>query len=558
MSTITRSTSSNQQHTTTTTTILSDEQTEIINSDCIVGQNLRILAFAGTGKTKTLLEYTNARVTTRFLYLAFNRSVATEAVEKFGRHVECRTLHSLAFGAIGWQYTRVKDKFAENGFDYLNIAKVLRITPHGVGLIFVKLIVTTVLNYLQSTDESLLDCHMSHEFVDACVSAGMAKHILKIDCVRHAKEIVKRMNDVNDTSVPMIHDGYLKLYQLSYPDWSQKWNCILIDEAQDTSGPGVALANMQKNVSLILCGDPHQQIYAFRGALNAMDRMTVEKTMYLSNSFRFGQQISQIVNSLLWNKKKEAKKVVGTKSGDSVLTQLPSHIDKFVFIARKNVSLFDKAFSVMKRKKVAFLSGIRSYNTIGLWNMYYLSRNNIDRVHDAFLASFGSFARFTKYIKDTKDPEYKNAYDLVCKYWKEFPNLLKSLITNAEANEANEDYDVLFSTVHKAKGMEWDNVVLASDFFEEEDEQAANEEDDDDVMIAVKPEVKSEVKSEGGGTVQVKSEEQLRKEEKNTEETNVLYVALTRAKKILVVPECVQDICYGRRNNNNSNNRINR
>ena len=45
------------------------------------------------------------------------------------------------------------------------------------------------------------------------------------------------MKDENDTSVPMTHDGYLKLYQLKWkPDFchtlKQAFDVLLIDEAQ--------------------------------------------------------------------------------------------------------------------------------------------------------------------------------------------------------------------------------------------------------------------------------------------------------------------------------------
>ncbi len=48
------------------------EQINIINKE---SQFLLINAYAGTGKTTTLIKYTELRPSYKFLYLAFNKSI---------------------------------------------------------------------------------------------------------------------------------------------------------------------------------------------------------------------------------------------------------------------------------------------------------------------------------------------------------------------------------------------------------------------------------------------------------------------------------------------------
>ena len=55
---------------------LTNEQKEIIKTNINKDDILKIIAFAGTGKTFTLTEYAKARPFTRFLYVAFNKSAA--------------------------------------------------------------------------------------------------------------------------------------------------------------------------------------------------------------------------------------------------------------------------------------------------------------------------------------------------------------------------------------------------------------------------------------------------------------------------------------------------
>jgi hypothetical protein len=52
------------------------------------------------------------------------------------------------------------------------------------------------------------------------------------------------MKNVANMDVKMIHDGYLKLYQLSRPQLDQ-YDIILIDEAQDLT-PGEKIMNTSK------------------------------------------------------------------------------------------------------------------------------------------------------------------------------------------------------------------------------------------------------------------------------------------------------------------------
>ena len=61
------------------------------------GQDLKVVAVAGSGKTTTLRLMAEATPGKRGLYLAFNRSVQQEAARKFPRNVRPYTLHALAF-----------------------------------------------------------------------------------------------------------------------------------------------------------------------------------------------------------------------------------------------------------------------------------------------------------------------------------------------------------------------------------------------------------------------------------------------------------------------------
>ncbi|KAL7979858.1 hypothetical protein Chor_008196, partial [Crotalus horridus] len=64
------------------------------------GEVVKIVGFAGTGKTYTLIQYTKKWPKLKFLYLAFNSSVREQAKQLFPENVTCETFHSLAKEAI--------------------------------------------------------------------------------------------------------------------------------------------------------------------------------------------------------------------------------------------------------------------------------------------------------------------------------------------------------------------------------------------------------------------------------------------------------------------------
>ncbi len=64
------------------------------------GGSLRVVAFAGSGKTTALRLLTEADATPA-LYIAYNKSTQLAAQGRFPAHVACRTVLSLAYRATG-------------------------------------------------------------------------------------------------------------------------------------------------------------------------------------------------------------------------------------------------------------------------------------------------------------------------------------------------------------------------------------------------------------------------------------------------------------------------
>lgn len=88
-----------------------DEQIAVLDS-FRAGRNASVKAYAGAGKTSTLVAAAAAVPNRRGIFTAFNKKIITDSSKKFGRNVKCATTHSLATHVAhadgGWRWGRMK------------------------------------------------------------------------------------------------------------------------------------------------------------------------------------------------------------------------------------------------------------------------------------------------------------------------------------------------------------------------------------------------------------------------------------------------------------------
>ncbi|WP_234841934.1 UvrD-helicase domain-containing protein [Sinorhizobium meliloti] len=72
----------------------------------------------------------------------------------------------------------------------------------------------------------------------------------------------------------------------------------MLDEAQDTNPVVLDILQRQRG-QLIYVGDRYQQIYEWRGAVNAMESIDTDASTYLTTSFRFGDAIAELATKML-------------------------------------------------------------------------------------------------------------------------------------------------------------------------------------------------------------------------------------------------------------------
>ncbi|MCY4592905.1 MAG: UvrD-helicase domain-containing protein [Alphaproteobacteria bacterium] len=283
---------------------LTDEQAEIVDAARDLDRPLRIRAFAGTGKTTTLLAIARTRKTrgARGLYLAFNRSIAEESQPKFaGTGVTARTMHALARRAVG---ERVRELIPGRARCVMD-AGVLRRIPVPQGWNMYRLggaVARTMAGYCASDDPEITRDHAVAALTamvgdPETLPPGPARGRASAATRQLADGVTEMTRDwlaQSEASGTYTHDMYLKALERNPALCARAFagqQYVMIDEAQDLN-PVQSSILEQSGLPLVAVGDSYQQIYAWRGAEDALDRFGGDEFL-LTGSFRFGAAVAR-------------------------------------------------------------------------------------------------------------------------------------------------------------------------------------------------------------------------------------------------------------------------
>jgi len=482
---------------------ITEEQKAIIAAD----GNIRINAVAGSGKTTTLMEYARVRPEKKILYLAFNKSVKIEAEKKLHknklRNVKVMTAHGLAYSKIAaprkYQVT--------NGYKSYGIVELLNINSGGESFdtyIIANHVLKMTNLFLNSAKKRVMDIDYMATVIDpnarAFVHANY-QYIVKLSRILLDKMLNKK--------IAATHDFYLKLYQQEARQLP--YDIIFFDEGQDASPVMLDIFFRQKSNKIIV-GDTHQQIYSWRHAVNSLEKANYP-TYNLSSSFRFNQDIADLAMDTLDIKKmfKEHERI--RINGMGAVGPIKSR----AVIARTNMNLLEKAIDYVYNQelvdRIYFEGNIERYtyaseggSLYDVMNLYY---GNHNMIRDPILRKMKDIDELEEYIKKTEDGELDMMRMLVIKYGKDINNIIQFIKSKHVEDYEKDTADMIFSTTHRCKGMEYDSVELAEDFIKKETIETILEDSiPDDSVIA-----------------------------SWNEEVNLLYVAVTRAKSELVIPD---------------------
>lgn len=446
-----------------------DEQVDICNFIRKQKGNLQVNALAGGGKTSTvemMLEETKEPT----VYMAFNKDVVTEAIERLPSGVEITTFNSK--GLKCWKtcngkadtypkkmYDLIKEElYAHKGSDrdevneaYWDIlgavamAKNLGYIPEG-----------KFPNARRLCDQQTLCQRIENRLSPLCLE--VVDHLL----FASIKAAYAGSVDFNDqVYMPALFGGSFPRHPLIY-----------VDERQDLNEVNIALLErlMPKTGGrLVEVGDRWQAIYAFRGAQT--DGMSFSKAkfnmheMNLSYSFRCPEAIVKAVH---WH----VPHMRWIKPGgtyEELLSLDPAHIPEgAAIICRNNAPLFRAAFALLSRKRSVQVAGsdvgpkiIRLLGKVGRPG---------DSSEDLLLKIDGWL---DDHLQTTNAPQTIMDQAECMKVFASWGNTYDQAVGYAK-HIFGQQGTIKLTTGHKAKGAEWDTVYHLDKHLLSKEEQDLN------------------------------------------------------------------------------------
>ena len=445
---------------------LTDEQESHINT-ILTGSDYAIQAPPGSGKTFLLLAL--ARKMKGFgLSVSFNKLLALEAAKKFTKSVQCKTGHSLAYGAVGYKYRSRLKKLT--GAHLANTQSIGEWFDYNSAANKGYLILNTIRKYCYSDDESFNHKHLPK----LPISDDAKLDEMRDDLLAYSQDIFEQMAD-EQADISITHDVYLKLWALSKPVINKDY--IFFDEYQD-SNPVISSVIKSQDCQKIFVGDQFQQIYAWRGAVNALQQDSLEK-LYITQSFRFGEAIAELANQIIQSYYPTDFEYVpfhGNPEVSSRVTYDPiHHVD--CIICRTNKGVIKETINALDQdKSVHILGGTQplSYLINGIEQL-----KNTGRTSHPDLFLFNDFIELKDYAGSPMGGDLKPVLKLMEIYGKKQLLYILNKTTQKAASA-----ELTITTAHKSKGLEWSSVRLANDFKAPSKEGVPSQEDTNILYVA--------------------------------------------------------------------------
>ena len=380
--------------------------------------------------------------------------MAEEAKRKLSGLAEARTVHSLAYAAVAQVV----------GYDTLNKWLNEGKRPHAYfsGNLWGK-----VKEYLNS----------SEIYADETVYEAIEK--MKSDEVRMTHDVYAKAYACLLENVDILGIGTVEI---------EEYDAVILDEAQDANPQILQIFKALDAKVKVAVGDTHQQIYAFRRAINAIDilkRETGENPLYLTKSFRFAEnsEMEEKANEILSSWKHESNRLVGAGKPnddlpDAIISRTNSAIVSYLLRIpdneKKEIAVFGNVEDIVASVGVIAdaLVGRKRENGGSVYEKdYEVIKKVVGRAtvndYEAILSRIRNL--FIKGdVNVTGDP---TDYAVACTILRKNASLIRRAdgipsekieekLKGIRFNDTTETTERIILTAHASKGLEFKNVKL--------------------------------------------------------------------------------------------------
>ena len=427
--------------------------------------NAIVQAVAGSGKTTTILNCAKLiPENSMSIFVAFNKSIATELNDKLPKNVQARTLHSLGYSMF-FANTNSKVKLDNDKLE--NIIKLVLKenqieeydTMYSVMFRQIKIIVP-LLKAFNSNYKDFKEVEDVIVYKNIECNLDSIFHLIG-EVMDKCKKQISTIDFDDMVWIPVVNNFTTKTYDF-----------VFVDEVQDLNKIQFELIKKlcNGNTRIIAVGDRQQSIYAFRGAdTNSMDNFkeyfkAVE--MPLSISYRCSKNVVELAKTIVPEIEVFDKAIDGEVDAISFDNIISKAEDEDMVLCRTNAPLIKVVFAFIRNNKKAIIRGTDiAKKIVKRVNQYKVS--SLEELHIKILRYKELQSEKLLLIeKGEYDKRKKNHLlteidicDTILVVSENVGNIdeLKSKVLEIFSDDRE---GIVCSSVHKAKGLEADNVFI--------------------------------------------------------------------------------------------------
>lgn len=438
----------------------SDYQIAIFKDIATGTGNTQIDAFAGSGKSSSIQEgLYHMSPGTKALAVAFAKPIQIEMEKYTPEGVDVLTLHSLGFRASRKVFTKVgkPDDKGEKLWGFINADRGDDPETNEVRENIARA-VSLCKGYLADSP-SQIDPILDRHDVDTCGESRESFITSVIKVLNACKKDTSRMDFDDMIWFPNIHPIPIDHYGMVFIDEAQDLNIAQINIALKSAGP---------TGRVISVGDERQAIYGFRGAdSNAIQNIVSRcnsKRLPLSVSYRCARAIVELAQTLVpgIEAAPHAEEGLVSEIGDNQLERLVQPGD--FILSRTNAPLLKWCLNLLKARIPANIQG----RDLGKTLFAMIKKSKASNVDD-FLGWLNEWKdieceRLLKAKRDTAVVLDKaECLSVLCEGTRNLEEVKDNL--DKLFKDGDDHSRVILSTTHKAKGLERERCFVLQDTY---------------------------------------------------------------------------------------------
>lgn len=438
--------------------------------------SLEVVARAGTGKTTTIVGAMELAPESKILYAVFNKKNQVEAAGKISDpRITVKTLHGVGYGFIRsmWPNARPDDKVE------IERIKQGEDIPWEV-LVQVKKLVGFAKNlFLEPSESNLRDViaergiDVGDEFErDGYDEAKLVSLALRGLEASKEQDAQGRISFDDMVWLPVVM-GWVK----------PRFDLVVVDEAQDMNLLQLLMAMRAVRTGGRMCiiGDDRQAIYGFRGAAQSgMEMMAHElaaKILPLTVTYRCPKSVVELAKTLVPDYRAPEDAPEGSVEHKMTAQLLKLARPGDAVLSRVNAPLMKHCLAFLRCGTPARIEG----RDIGQMLATIAKKLNA-RTVPQFLEKLSKWEarRIARLEASGRQDQISGIEDqaetlrAVADGASGVAEILHRLETMYSNTEGQETPKVVLSSVHKAKGLEWDRVFVLGSTFRRDGQEESN------------------------------------------------------------------------------------